>query len=97
MKSESPTNRKEGKKDMKKMKLTPAMVERLQLTMRIRVDNEKDYPGSISKTFKQLDEFLKLAYDLYLIEDYDEVAKITKAVGEAGMDELEILRKRETA
>lgn len=81
---------------MRKQTLTNGQIETLKASIRCTVQYHSQEPETISKKLKMIDEFLKLAAELYIIEDYSEVTKIMKAVGDAGIDEYDLI-KRTTA
>lgn len=78
---------------MKKQTLTNNQIETLKAGIRCTVQYHSNEPETISKKLKMIDEFLKLAAELYIIDDYSEVARIMKAVGDAGIDEYELIKR----
>lgn len=78
---------------MRKQTLTNNQIETLKASIRCTVQYHSNEPGAVSKKLKKIDEFLKLAADLYIIDDYSEVAKIMKAVGDAGLDEYNLIKR----
>lgn len=79
---------------MKKQKLTVNQIETLKNGIRCTIHYHSNEPEKISKKLKQIDDFLKMAADLYIIEDYSEVTKIMKEIGEAALSEYELNKKR---
>lgn len=81
---------------MKKQTLTVNQIETLKANMRCAVQYHSNDGQYISKKLNQLQDFLRLAFDLHIIDDYSQVDKITKQVIGAGMNELDLI-KRTTA
>lgn len=72
---------------MKKANLTPSQIKTLQFDIQITA-KYNNTPKEISEKLKQIDTFLKLAFDLHIIDEYSDVTKIMRAVGGAGLEEL---------
>lgn len=78
---------------MRKQTLTKNQVETLKVNIRAAVQYHSNSADYIGKKLQQIDQFLKLAAELYILDDYSEVARIMKEVGDAGLDELDLIKK----
>jgi hypothetical protein len=78
---------------MKKQTLTKNQVEILKVNIRAAVQYHSSSADYIGKKLQQIDQFLKLAAELYILDDYSEVARIMKEVGDAGLDEFDLIKK----
>ena len=78
---------------MKKQTLTNNQIETLKANMRCAVQYHSNDGQYISKKLNQLQDFLRLAFDLHIIEDYSQVQDITKKVTDAGLSELDLIRR----
>jgi hypothetical protein len=80
---------------MRKQTLTTNQIETLKADMRFTVQynhNSETGAEAISARIKQIDSFLKMAFDLHLIDDYKQVSNIMQQVTGAGLQELDLQR-----
>lgn len=78
---------------MRKQTLSKKQIETLKLVMRTAARTNNTSADYIGRKISQIDQFLKLAAELYIIDDYSDVAKIMKEVCSAGLDELDQIKK----
>lgn len=73
--------------------MTKKQVETLLIDAQIAVRRHANDTDKIMQDLKNIEAFLKTAYELHIIDNYDEVIKIQRQVGQAAMDELEKVLK----
>ena len=73
--------------------MTKKQVETLLIDAQIAVRRHANDTDKIMQELKNIETFLKTAYELHIIDNYDEVIKIQRQVGQAAMDELEKVLK----
>lgn len=78
---------------MKRQTLTNNQIETLKANMRCAVQYHSNDGEYISKKLNELQDFLRLAFDLHIIQDYSQVQDIIKKVTDAGLDELDLMRR----
>lgn len=73
--------------------MTKKQIETLLIDAQISVRAHANDTNKIMQDLKNIEAFLKTAYDLHLIDNYNEVIKIQKLVGQAAMSELDKIMK----
>lgn len=73
--------------------MTKKQIETLLIDAQISVRAHANDTNKIMQDLKNIEAFLKTAYDLHLIDNYNEVIKIQKLVGQAAMAELDKIMK----
>lgn len=72
---------------MKKATLTNNQIEILKYNLEIAIKYHDDNE-TITAKLKEIDNFLKMAFDLHIIDDYSDITKIMKQIGDAGIQAL---------
>lgn len=72
---------------MKKATLTNNQIEILKYNLEIAIKYHDDNE-TITAKLKEIDSFLKMAFDLHIIDDYSDITKIMKTIGDAGIQAL---------
>lgn len=78
---------------MKKANFTKNQIETLLIDGQIAVSANLTFnkPDKITADLNKINDFLKIAYELHLIDDYDDVLKLQKQIGSAAMEEYKKL------
>lgn len=71
--------------------MTRKQVETLKIDAQIAVRRHAADTSKIMEDINRLNDFVKQAFELHLISNYDDVLKIQREIGAAAMDELEKL------
>ncbi len=80
---------------MKKANFTKDQIETLLIDGQIAVSTNLAFnnPNKITSELNKINNFLKTAFELHLIDDYNDVLKLQKQIGAAAMEEYEKLTK----
>lgn len=80
---------------MKKANFTKDQIETLLIDGQIAVSTNLVFnnPDKITSDLNKINDFLKIAFELHLIDDYNDVLKLQKQIGSAAMKEYEKLTK----
>ena len=80
---------------MKKANFTKDQIETLLIDGQIAVSTNLAFnnPNKITSDRNKINDFLKTAFELHLIDDYNDVLKLQKQIGAAAMEEYEKLTK----
>lgn len=80
---------------MKKANFTKDQIETLLIDGQIAVSTNLAFnnPNKITSDLNKINDFLKVAFELHLIDDYNDVLKLQKQIGAAAMEEYEKLTK----
>lgn len=80
---------------MKKANFTKDQIETLLIDGQIAVSTNLAFnnPNKITLDLNKINDFLKTAFELHLIDDYNDVLKLQKQIGAAAMEEYEKLTK----
>lgn len=80
---------------MKKANFTKDQIETLLIDGQIAVSTNLAFnnPNKITSDLNKINDFLKTAFELHLIDDYNDVLKLQKQIGAAAMEEYEKLTK----
>lgn len=80
---------------MKKANFTKDQIETLLIDGQIAVSTNLAFnnPNKITSDLNKINNFLKVAFELHLIDDYNDVLKLQKQIGAAAMEEYEKLTK----
>ena len=80
---------------MKKANFTKDQIETLLIDGQIAVSTSLAFnnPNKITSDLNKINDFLKTAFELHLIDDYNDVLKLQKQIGAAAMEEYEKLTK----
>lgn len=73
--------------------MTKKQIETLIFDAQIAVRTHANNTDKIMQHLKSIETFLKTAYELHIIDSYNEVIRIQKQVGQAAMAELEKVMK----
>lgn len=78
---------------MKKANFTKDQIETLLIDGQIAVSANLTFnnPDKITADLNKINDFLKIAFELHLIDDYNDVLKLQKQIGSAAMEEYKKL------
>lgn len=76
--------------------MTKKQIERLEMWARVIVHTYNNTDEMISK-LKEIDTFIKMFFDMHLIDNYKEVDKITRQIWGAALAEHEKIQAEQIA